>query len=219
MEKKRLLSVFIILLAISLLPDLIIWLHHRFVFGFNPILNLVIMTILFSIVLFFLIKWFRWLKKRQFSISNPDPVMLFVMGALCWIIPCMLHRNSTIDIHLYDTYYIISVSLIAFCIAIVFAMFGVMYDLFSKIFRRHLNTGLGFIHFWITFIGLNLLRIGHAEIITSKPWRYVEFNGATSYNQAHYLNIYVLVVLDLVLAAQFIFPVNILSVFFARGKS
>lgn len=220
MKIKRLLSVFIFLLAICLLPHLLIWIHHRFVFGLNPFVGPVILIIILLASLPFVIKCYRWLRRQWFVKSDNEPIILFAMGALCLIISFIISGKASMDIHLHDTYYIISYFSIVLFFSFLFGIFCTIYYLFSGIFRRDLNILLSRFHFWITYIGLNLLfSIRYTDLIINEPLRYAEYSSWVSYQHFEYFYRYILVTVIFVLVAQLLFIFNIINSLIKETKS
>ncbi len=216
MNVKRLLSVFTFLLVLCLLPHLIIWIHHRIVLGLNPFVGPIILIIIVVILFLFIIKWIGWQNSQWFTKSNIEPMALFANGGACLIVSGIIFRSASLDIHLHDTLYIISYYILALCISFVFGIFCFIYYMFSGIFRCDLNIKLSRFHFWITYIGLNLLlgtKYTHNSI--NRPI-IIENAGWASYNQIQYYNKYVLIVLMLILVAQFLFLVNIIYSLFSK---
>jgi cytochrome c oxidase subunit 1 len=78
-------------------------------------------------------------------------VALFVIGGLSGI----YMANTPVDIFIHDTYYIVAhIHYVVFGGSI-FALFAGLYYWFPKMFGRKLNTTLGHLHFWPTFIAFN----------------------------------------------------------------
>jgi cytochrome c oxidase subunit 1 len=223
MKIKRLLSVFILLLAMCILPHLLIWIHHRLVFGLNPFVGPVVLIIIFLASTPFIIKYYRWLRRQWFERSSNEPFVLFAIGALCLLISCIISGNASVDIHLHDTYYIISYFSIVVLGSFLFGIFCTFYYLFPRIFRRDLNISLSRFHFWITYIGLNLLfsmfSIRYTDQIINEPRRYVEYSGWASYQHYEYFNRNILITVILVLAAQILFIFNIINSLIKENKS
>jgi cytochrome c oxidase subunit 1 len=192
------------------LPDLFIWIHHRFVFGLNSFVGPVILVIILLILFPFIIRWYRWLNKQWFAKRNSEPIVLFALGGTCLIISCLISGNESVDIHLHDTLYIISYYNLVLCISFVFYIFCFIYYIFPRIFIRSLSIKLSRFHFWITYIGLNSLSgTINTDKFLSEPYHYIDNTGWASFNQIKYYNKYVLIVVMLILIAQFIFLVNI----------
>jgi heme/copper-type cytochrome/quinol oxidase subunit 1 len=71
----------------------------------------------------------------------------------------------------------------------VFAMFAGVYHWYHYFFEKQLNEFLGQLHFWITFIGVNLTFLpmhylglaGMARRIPDYPWSYQFWNSLSSY--------------------------------------
>jgi cytochrome c oxidase subunit I len=220
MKIKGLLGVFIILLAVCLLPHLLIWIRHRLIFGLNPVVELVFLIIILLVSIPFVIKWNRSLSRQWFVKSNNEPIILFAMGVLCLIISCIIFGNASIDIHLHDTYYIISYFSIGLIGSHLFGVFCSFYYLFPRIFRRNLHISLSRFHFWITYIGLNLLfSIGYTDQIINEPRRYVEYSGWVSFQDFEYFNRYIVITVICVLVAQLLFIFNIIYSLFNENKS
>ncbi len=220
MKIKGLLSVFVLLLAICFLPHLLNWVWHRLFLGLNHFVGIILLIIILLVSIPLVIKWYRWLSSHWFVNNNDEPIILFAMSVLCLIISCIKFGNSTTDIHFYDTYYIISYfSIVLFC-SFLFGIFCFIYYIFRRIFRRNLDRSLSRFHFWITYIGLNVLvSIKHTDQIINEPRRYVEYGGWASFQRFHYFNIYIELTVILILVAQLLLIFNIIFSLFKENKS
>ncbi len=136
----------------------IVWGHHMFVSGMNPILGSAFMVSTMVIAVPSAIKTFNWLGTLWGgSIRFTSPMLFglafvsnFVIGGLSGI----YMASTPVDIFIHDTYYI--VAHFHYVVAgIIFAMFAAIYYWFPKIFGRQMSETLGKIHFWPTFIFFN----------------------------------------------------------------
>jgi cytochrome c oxidase subunit 1 len=220
MKTKGFLSVFVFLLAVCLLPHLLIWIHHRLVFGLNPFVGQIFMIVIFLVSIPFVIKWFRWLSRQKFVKSNKEPIVLFAMGVMCLIISFIILGNSSMNIQIHDTYFIISNFSIVLFSSFLFGIFFSIYYLFPRIFKRDLNVYLSRFHFWITYIGVTLLfSVKYPVQIINEPRRYIEYSGWTSYQDFEYFNRYIVIAVMLVLVAQLLFIFNIIYSLFKESRS
>jgi cytochrome c oxidase subunit 1 len=99
-----------------------------------------------------------------------------------------------------------------------FGMMAGVYHWFPKMFGRMMNASLGYVHFWLTFVGVYLVFFPmHYIGIKGFPRRYylwTNFDFAQGFTD---LNMLVSVAAILTLAAQFIFLFNFFYSMF-RGK-
>jgi cytochrome c oxidase subunit 1 len=219
MKYKRLLSVFILLLAINFLPVIVIWIPQRFVFGLNPFARPVFQIIILLVALPFVIKWYRWVNRNWFTENDKEPVILFALAGLCWIILYMIYGNDILGFQFHDTYYFMtSISLVLY-VLIIFFIFCIFYYTWPVIFKRHLIIKLSRIHFWITYIGLDLLT-GKRNTVTVPfaPRRYIEYQGWASFSIMRNLDKIILAFLILIMIAQFLFLFNITYSLFNKAK-
>src|SRR5574341_1092526 len=136
----------------------IVWGHHMFVSGMNPLLGSAFMMSTMVIAVPSAIKTFNWLGTIWGgSIRFTVPMLFglafvnnFVIGGLSGI----FMAATPVDIFIHDTYYI--VAHFHYVVAgIIFALFAAVYYWFPKMFGRQMNQTVGKIHFWLTFVFFN----------------------------------------------------------------
>jgi cytochrome c oxidase subunit 1 len=210
------------LFAITILAFLV-WAHHMFVSGMNPFLGsfFVLLTLLIAIPS--AIKVFNWLTTLWRGNITFTPAMLYAIGFVSMFISGGLTGiflgNSTIDIHLHDTYFVVAHFHIVMGVSAFFGMFAGVYHWFPKMFGRFLNNTLGYIHFWVTMVGAYLIFWPmHYQGLAGVPRRYMDFSLWTSFNQFDDLNKMITVVSIIVFAAQLMFVFNFFYSIFKGRK-
>jgi cytochrome c oxidase subunit 1 len=137
----------------------IVWGHHMFVSGMNPVLGMTFMTSTMLIALPSAVKVFNWLgtiwggniqytTPMLFALSF---VSMFVIGGLSGI----FMAATPVDIFIHDTYFIVAHFHYVLFAGTAMAVFGAIYFWFPKMFGRMMDERLGKIHFLLTFVFLN----------------------------------------------------------------
>ena len=209
------------LFAIAVLAFLV-WAHHMFVSGLNPFLGsfFVLLTLLIAVPS--AIKVFNWLTTLWRGNIRFTPGMLYSIGFVSMFISGGLTGiflgNSSLDIYLHDTYFIVAHFHIVMGVAGMFGMYAGVYHWFPKMFGRYLNNTLGYLHFWITFAGAYLIFWPmHYEGLAGMPRRYYDFSNWESFKMFGSINIFISVVSMIVFAVQIMFLINFFySVFKGR---
>ena len=210
------------LFAIAILAFLV-WAHHMFVTGLNPFLGAFFVLLTLLIAVPSAIKVFNWLTTLWRGNIRFTPAMLFSIGFVSMFISGGLTGiflgNSSLDIHLHDTYFIIAHFHIVMGVAGFFGMFAGVYHWFPKMYGRFLNNTLGFIHFWVTLIGAYLIFWPmHYEGLAGMPRRYYDFSGWESFKMFAGLNEFISFISILVFAAQLLFVFNFFYSIFKGRK-
>jgi cytochrome c oxidase subunit I len=200
------------LFAICILAFLV-WAHHMFVSGLNPFLGSVFVLLTLLIAIPSAIKVFNWLTTIWRGNIRFTPAMLFAIGFVSLFISGGLTGiwlgNSTIDIHVHDTYFVIAHFHIVMGVSAFFGMFAGVYHWFPKMFGRYLNNTLGYIHFWVTMAGAYLIFWPmHYMGMAGVPRRYLDFSPWTSFNKFGDLNKMISIVTIVVFAINLLFVFN-----------
>ena len=137
----------------------IVWGHHMFVSGMNPVLGMTFMVATMMIALPSAIKVFNWLGtiwggKIQFTTPMLFAlafVSMFIIGGLSGI----FMAATPVDIFIHDTYFIVAHFHYVLFAGTAMGVFGAIYFWFPKMFGRMMNETWGKVHFFLTFIFLN----------------------------------------------------------------
>ena len=190
-----------------------VWAHHMFVTGLNPLLGSVFVLLTLLIAVPSAIKVFNWITTLWRGNIRFTPAMLFAIGFVSVFISGGLTGiylgDSTIDIQLHDTYFVVAHFHLVMGVAAVFGMFAGVYHWFPKMFGRFMNPFLGYIHFWVTLAAAYLIFWPmYYEGLAGMPRRYFDFSGWISFNQFQGLNAFISAVAMVALATQLVFVIN-----------
>ena len=136
----------------------IVWGHHMFLSGMNPLLGTAFMMTTMVIAVPSAIKVFNWLGTLWGGSIRLTVPMLFALGFvsnfLIGGLSGIFMASTPVDIFIHDTYFI--VAHFHYVVAgIIFALFAAVYYWFPKMFYRDMNQPLGYIHFVLTYIFFN----------------------------------------------------------------
>ena len=209
------------MLGIAIL-SFIVWAHHMFVTGMNPFLGSIFMLLTLIIAVPSAVKVFNYLTTLWKGNIVFTPAMLFSIGLVSFFISGGLTGiflgNSAIDIQLHDTYFVVAHFHLVMGSAAFFGMMAGVYHWFPKMFGRMMDEKLGYVHFWLTFIGIYLVFFPmHYIGIAGFPRRYYSFTNFDAFSMFTDLNSFVSVAAIITFGAQIIFAFNFLySIFKGR---
>ncbi|ATL46373.1 cytochrome c oxidase subunit I [Chitinophaga caeni] len=208
--------------AIVLLAFLV-WAHHMFVSGLNPLLGSVFVLLTLLIAIPSAIKVFNWLTTIWRGNIRFTPAALFSIGFVSTFISGGLTGiwlgNSSIDIHLHDTYFVIAHFHIVMGVSAFFGMFAGIYHWFPKMYGRYMNNTVSYMHFWITLVGAYLIFWPmHYEGIAGMPRRYYDYATWETFKQFAELNKFISTVVIIVFLAQLMFVFNFFYSIFKGRK-
>jgi len=200
------------ILAIAFL-SFIVWAHHMFVTGLNPFLGSIFMFLTLIIAVPSAVKAFNYITTLWKGNIVFTPAMLFSIGLVSFFISGGLTGlflgNSAVDISLHDTYFVVAHFHLVMGSASFFGLLAGVYHWFPKMFGRMMDNRLGFIHFWMTFVGVYLVFFPlHYIGIAGFPRRYYSFTSFDAFSSFADLNSFVSVAAIVTFGAQFIFLFN-----------
>jgi cytochrome c oxidase subunit 1 len=214
-------AMIISMLGITVL-SFVVWAHHMFVSGMNPFLGSIFMLLTLIIAVPSAVKVFNYLTTLWKGNIVFTPAMLFSIGLVSFFISGGLTGlfvgNSAIDIQLHDTYFIVAHFHLVMGSAAFFGMLAGVYHWFPKMFGRMMDSKLGYIHFWISFVGIYLVFFPmHYIGIAGFPRRYYSFTNFDAFSTFVDLNSFVSIAAIVTFGAQFIFLFNFFYSIF-KGK-
>jgi cytochrome c oxidase subunit I len=161
-----------VILALMLVMALsfTVWGHHMYTTGLVSDSFFSITTELISVptgVLFFNWLFTMWKGKIRF-----EPPMLFALGFVALFlmggIDGVWMASPAMDYAVHDTYFVVAHIHYVLFGGSIFAIMAAMYYWFPKITGRFLDRRLGYIHFWLLFVGFN---------VTFFPMHYLGLKG------------------------------------------
>ncbi|MGO1596035.1 MAG: cytochrome c oxidase subunit I [Sphingobacterium sp.] len=167
------------LVGISVL-SFIVWGHHMFVTGMSPFLGGVFMITTLIIAVPSAVKAFNYIATLWRGNIRFTPAMMFAIGMVSFFVSGGLTGlyvgNAALNINLHDTYFIVAHFHLVMGSASIFGMLAGVYHWYPKMFGRMMDERLGYLHFWLTFLGAYLVFFPmHFMGIDGVPRRYYSF--------------------------------------------
>jgi cytochrome c oxidase subunit 1 len=139
----------------------VVWAHHMFLIGMDVNTKMYFTAATMVIAVPTGIKIFSWIATMWGgSLSFKTPMMwalgflfMFTVGGVTGVVLA----NGGIDNNVHDSYYVVAHFHYVLSLGAVFAIFAGWTYWFAKMFGRELNEFLGQVHFWLFFIGVNIL--------------------------------------------------------------
>ncbi len=211
------------ILAIAFLST-IVWGHHMFISGMNPFLGSVFTFTTLLIAIPSAVKAFNYITTLWKGNLQLNPAMLFSIGLVSTFITGgltgIILGDSTLDINVHDTYFVVAHFHLVMGISALYGMFAGIYHWFPRMFGRMLNKNLGYIHFWVTAIcAYGVFFPMHFIGLAGLPRRYYTNTNFPLFDDLQNVNVLITTFALIGGAFQLVFLYNFFSSIFYGKKS
>jgi cytochrome c oxidase subunit 1 len=194
----------------------VVWAHHMYVSGMNPYFGFFFATTTLIIAVPTAIKVYNWvLTLWQGNIHLTVP-MLFAIGFIFTFIhgglTGLFLGNVVVDLPLSDTYFVVAHFHMVMGVSPILVVLGAIYHWYPKMTGKMLDTTMGKIHFWGTFLGTYSIYLPmHYLGFLGVPRRYYAM-GETEFviDSVQTLNISITVAALIVTLFQLLFIFNLI---------
>lgn len=193
----------------------VVWAHHMYVSGMHPSFGFFFATTTLIIAIPTAIKVYNWVLTLWRGDIHFTLPMLFALGFIVTFVngglTGLFLGNVVVDVPLSDTMFVVAHFHMVMGVAPILVIFGAIYHWYPKVTGRMLDTTLGKLHFWVTFLGAYLIFFPmHYIGLMGVPRRYHEI-GDMAFVPASTatLNGFITIVALIVGAAQLVFVFNL----------
>ena len=197
----------------------VVWAHHMFTTGMSVNVKMYFTAATMVIAVPTGIKIFSWIATMWGGSLTFKTPMLWALGFIFMFtvggVTGVVLANGGVDDIMHDTYYVVAHFHYVLSLGAVFSLFAGFYYWFGKMSGRMYNELLGQLHFWIFFVGVNVLFFpmhflglqGMPRRIPDYPSEFAEYNALATHGY------------EIMAASMVIFFINVFWSLFAGKKA
>jgi len=197
----------------------VVWAHHMYTVGMGLDLEAYFIAATMVIAVPTGIKIFSWIATMWGGSLDFKVPMLWAIGFIFLFtvggVTGVVLSNSGVDTALHDTYYVVAHFHYVLSLGAVFAIFAGFYYWIPKMSGYRYNGFLGGLHFWLMFVGVNIIFFPqHFLGLQGMPRRYIDYPEAFAFWN-HWSSVGYLITV----AGVVVFLVMLAEMFIVRRKA